>query len=43
MECNNNDIKEFIYETESDTKISKSNLGNQRGDIGKREKLGGLD
>ena len=38
-----NDTKELIYKTETNSQISKSNLGLQRGNHGGRDKLGAWD
>ena len=36
-----NDTKEHIYKTETDAKILKQTYGNQRGNTGGSDKLGG--
>ena len=46
MEPNENDTKEPIHETETDSKISKRNLtitGYRGGDVAVRDKVGGWD
>ena len=43
--CNlkKNDTNELIYETETDSQISKTNQTNQRGNMVGRDKLGACD
>ena len=38
-----NDTNEFIYKTETDLRISKTNYGYQRGNMGGRDKSGAWD